>query len=101
MFDTFHSNNELFLQELIYNSSNALDKIRFESLTDKCKVVAQPELFIHIALDQANNSLTIIIIGGISMTKADKANNLGTIVWSGTKEFMEALTTGADVGMVK
>lgn len=49
----------------------ALDKIRFESLTDKSKLDAQPELFIHIIPDKTNNTLTIID-SGVGMTKAGK-----------------------------
>lgn len=56
---------------MIFYFVQALDKIRFESLTDKSKLDAQPELFIHIIPDKATNSLTIID-SGIGMTKAGK-----------------------------
>lgn len=56
---------------IICLSIQALDKIRFESLTDKSKLDAQPELFIHIIPDKTNNTLTIVD-SGIGMTKAGK-----------------------------
>merc|ERR1711959_616875 len=92
---------EIFLREVISNASDALDKIRFLSVTDKEALGSgdAQKLDIKIAADKAKDTLSITD-KGIGMTKQDLINNLGTIAKSGTSSFLEKLKEGGDINLI-
>ncbi len=91
MIHSLYSNREIFLRELISNASDAIDKLRFESLTDDALIADDPEFRIRIEFDTEAKTLAIAD-NGVGMTRDEVTEQLGTIAKSGTAEFFERLT---------
>ncbi len=90
MIHSLYSHKEIFLRELISNSSDALDRARYESLTDSAILEGDGDWKIRITADKGAGTLTVSD-NGIGMTKDEIISALGTIAHSGTKEFLAAL----------
>ncbi len=88
---SLYSNKEIFLRELISNSSDAIDKLKFLALSDSSLYGDDGELKIQISFDKDNKTLTISD-NGVGMTEKELVDNLGTIAKSGTKEFFGKLS---------
>ena len=91
MIHSLYSNKEIFLRELVSNANDAIDKLRFESLSNKELAVSAEELRIRIDVKKEENTLTITD-NGIGMTRDEIISLLGTIAKSGTAQFLESLT---------
>ncbi len=89
MIHSLYSNKDVFLRELISNSSDALDKLRFERLT-RPELGGGAELAIRLAADGEQRTLTISD-NGIGMTRDEVVTNIGTIARSGTREFLDRI----------
>ena len=87
MIHSLYSNKDIFLRELISNSSDALDKLRFESLT-QTEALPEKELHIFLEVDPKSRTLTVHD-NGIGMSRQEVTDHIGTIARSGTKEFLK------------
>jgi len=92
MIHSIYTNREIFLRELISNASDAIDKIRFESLTNPDLLENNADFEIFILPDEATNTLTISD-NGMGMTYDEVVENIGTIAKSGTKAFLDKIQT--------
>jgi molecular chaperone HtpG len=90
MIHSLYSHKEIFLRELISNASDAIDKARFESLTDTAVLEGDAGFKIKISIDKEAGTLSISD-NGIGMTRDEAITELGTIAHSGSREFIEAL----------
>jgi molecular chaperone HtpG len=94
MIHSLYSHKDVFLRELISNASDALDRLRFEGLTES-ELLPEDELGLRLTADPAARTLTIEE-NGVGMSRAELVDNLGTIARSGTKQFLKNLEAGDD-----
>ena len=99
MINSIYTNKEIFLRELLSNASDAIDKLYYQSLTDKSIKVNKKDLCIKIEIDKENRLLKIIDTG-IGMNKEELENNLGMIAQSGSLQFKEENEKKKDVNII-
>jgi|WetSurMetagenome_2_1015567.scaffolds.fasta_scaffold00241_8 molecular chaperone HtpG len=91
MIHSLYSHKEVFLRELVSNASDALDKLRFESLTNPAALENDAELCVRVKVNEKAKTVTIAD-NGIGMTREEVIENIGTIARSGSRAFVESLT---------
>ena len=99
MVNSIYTNKDIFLRELISNASDAIDKLYYQSLTDKKTNIDQNELQIRIDVDKDNRTLTISD-NGCGMDEEELETNLGTIAKSGSLSFKEENANQKDVDII-
>jgi molecular chaperone HtpG len=92
MVHSLYGNKEIFLRELVSNSSDAADKLRFEALADPALFEQDPELKIRVSHDKAARTITVSD-NGVGMSRQEVIEQIGTIAKSGTREFLSRLTS--------
>merc|ERR1719305_641247 len=99
--NSLYSKKEIFLRELISNGSDALDKVRFMSLTDPSVLGEGDTAKLEMKLIANKEEKTLTLVDrGCGMSKDDLINQLGTVAQSGTSSFIEAFSEGADVNLI-
>nr|NIO42934.1 molecular chaperone HtpG [Burkholderiales bacterium] len=88
---SLYSNKDIFLRELISNGSDAVDKLRFEALSDDALYEGDTDFKIRVAYDKKARSITVSD-NGIGMSRSEVVDNIGTIAKSGTQAFLKSLT---------
>ncbi len=91
MIHSLYSNKDIFLRELISNASDAIDRLRFDMLSDQSLAENDTDLAIHVAYDKDARTITVSD-NGIGMTREEVVEQIGTIAKSGTHEFFQSLT---------
>lgn len=91
MTNSLYSNKEIFLRELISNASDAIEKLKFLSLQEPNLLEEDFDLNVFITFDREGKTITVED-NGVGMTRSEIMKNLGTIAWSGTKEFVQSIT---------
>lgn len=99
MINSIYTNKEIFLRELISNASDAIDKLYYESLTNKMIKVKKKDLEIRLIPDKDNRTLTIVD-NGIGMSDVELENNLGTIARSGSELFKEKMSDDKNMAII-
>jgi len=97
--NSLYSKKDVFIRELVSNASDALDKVRFVSVSDPDFLGDTPELEIKIDFDYDAKTISITDTG-IGMTKAELIKNLGTVAKSGTTAFLEAMGQGENMSLI-
>jgi len=97
--NSLYTDKNVFLRELISNSADALEKARFHSVQDESFLGENKDLEIKLEHDADAKTISIVDTG-VGMSKADLINNLGTVAKSGTTNFLEAMSEGADANLI-